>query len=56
MKDWFMNIFGWFVIITTGNFKVGDRIKVTLQNGQVEIVGDVIDITIVSIPLNRVIS
>jgi len=45
MKDWFMNIFGWFVILITGNFKVGDRIKVVLQNGQVEIVGDVVDIT-----------
>jgi small-conductance mechanosensitive channel len=45
MKDWFMNIFGWFVILITGNFKVGDRIKVVLQNGQIEIVGDVIDIT-----------
>ena len=45
MKDWFMNIFGWFVILITGNFKVGDRIKVVLQNGNVKIVGDVIDIT-----------
>ena len=45
MKDWFMNIFGWFVILMTGNFKVGDRIKVVLQNGQVKIVGDIIDIT-----------
>ena len=45
MKDWFMNIFGWFVIMTSGNFKVGDRIKIYLQNGQVKIVGDIIDIT-----------
>jgi len=49
MKDWFMNIFGWFVIITSGNFKVGDRIKVYLQNGRVEIVGDIIDISITRI-------
>jgi small-conductance mechanosensitive channel len=49
MKDWFMNIFGWFVIMTSGNFKVGDRIKIDLQNGQVRIVGDVIDITITRI-------
>ena len=49
MKDWFMNIFGWFVIMTSGNFKVGDRIKIYLQNGQVKIVGDVIDITITRI-------
>ncbi|NPA55911.1 MAG: mechanosensitive ion channel [Epsilonproteobacteria bacterium] len=45
MKDWFMNIFGWFVILITGNFKVGDRIKIILQNGQVEVIGDIIDIT-----------
>ena len=49
MKDWFMNIFGWFVIITSGNFKVGDRIKIYLQNGNVKIVGDVIDISITRI-------
>jgi len=53
MKDWFMNIFGWFVIITTGNFKVGDRIKITLQNGNVKIVGDVIDITISRIVIHE---
>ena len=53
MKDWFMNIFGWFVILTTGNFKVGDRIKVVLQNGQVKIVGDVIDITVSRIVIHE---
>jgi small-conductance mechanosensitive channel len=53
MKDWFMNIFGWFVILMTGNFKVGDRIKVTLQNGNVEIVGDVVDITMTSIIIHE---
>jgi small-conductance mechanosensitive channel len=53
MKDWFMNIFGWFAIIMTGNFKVGDRIKVTLQNGNVEIVGDVVDITMTSIIIHE---
>ena len=53
MKDWFMNIFGWFVIMTSGNFKVGDRIKIYLQNGQVKIVGDVIDITMTRIVLHE---
>jgi small-conductance mechanosensitive channel len=53
MKDWFMNIFGWFVILSTGNFKVGDRIKVILQNGQIEIVGDVIDITVSRIVIHE---
>lgn len=49
MKDWFMNMFGWVVIMTSGNFKVGDRIKILLQNGNVKIVGDVIDITLTRI-------
>jgi len=53
MKDWFMNIFGWIVIIITGNFKVGDRIKVVLQNGQVEIIGDIIDITVSRIVIHE---
>ena len=50
MKDWFMNIFGWFVIMTSGNFKVGDRIKIELGNGNIQIVGDIVDIT-----LNRIV-
>ncbi len=49
MKDWFMNIFGWVVIMTSGSFKVGDRIKIYTQNGNVKIVGDVIDITLTKI-------
>jgi small-conductance mechanosensitive channel len=49
MKDWFMNIFGWFVIMINGNIKVGDRVKIYLQNGNVQIVGDVIDITLTRI-------
>ena len=53
MKDWFMNIFGWFVIMTSGNFKVGDRIKIYLQNGQVKIVGDIIDITMTRIVIHE---
>jgi small-conductance mechanosensitive channel len=46
MKDWFMNIFGWVVLMFNGNIKVGDRVKIYLQNGNVQIVGDVIDITL----------
>jgi len=53
MKDWFMNIFGWFVILSTGNFKVGDRIKIVLQNGQIEIIGDVVDITVSRIVIHE---
>ena len=50
MKDWFMNIFGWFVIMTSGNFKVGDRIKIELGNGNIHLIGDIVDIT-----LNRIV-
>ena len=53
MKDWFMNILGWFVIMTSGNFKVGDRVKIYLQNGQIKIVGDIIDITLTRIVLHE---
>jgi len=49
MKDWFMNIFGWFVIMINGNIKVGDRIKINYQNGNVQIIGDIIDITLTKI-------
>lgn len=28
MKDWFMSILGWMVIVFGGSFHVGDRIKV----------------------------
>jgi small-conductance mechanosensitive channel len=53
MKDWFMNIFGWFVIVTSGSFKVGDRIKVFFQNGQVQVLGDIIDITMTKIVIHE---
>ncbi len=44
LKDWFMSIFGWMVIVTSGSITVGDRIKVT--RGGVEAVGDVLDISL----------
>ncbi|AXX92236.1 hypothetical protein CPU12_01400 [Malaciobacter molluscorum LMG 25693] len=44
LKDWFMSIFGWMVIVTSGSIQVGDRIKVT-RNG-LEVVGDVLDISL----------
>jgi small-conductance mechanosensitive channel len=53
MKDWFMNILGWFVIVTSGSFKVGDRIKVFFQNGQVQVLGDIIDITMTKIVIHE---
>lgn len=44
LKDWFMSIFGWLVIVTSGSISVGDRIKVT-RDGQ-QVVGDVLDISL----------
>ncbi|AXH09575.1 hypothetical protein CP960_01235 [Malaciobacter halophilus] len=44
LKDWFMSIFGWLVIVTSGSIQVGDRIKVT--RGGLEAVGDVLDISL----------
>ncbi|RXJ88043.1 mechanosensitive ion channel domain-containing protein [Arcobacter sp. CECT 8985] len=44
LKDWFMSIFGWMVIVTSGSIQVGDRIKVT-RNG-LQVVGDVLDISL----------
>ncbi len=49
MKDWFMSLMGWFVIVLGGTIHVGDRIKV-VKNG-VEYVGDVIDISLLKITL-----
>ncbi|MDD2697982.1 MAG: mechanosensitive ion channel family protein [Arcobacteraceae bacterium] len=44
LKDWFMSIFGWFVIMASGAVRVGDRIKVNRDNS--EMVGDVLDISL----------
>jgi small-conductance mechanosensitive channel len=44
MKDWFMSLMGWFVIVLGGSIHVGDRIKV-VRNGT-QYVGDVVDISL----------
>lgn len=44
MKDMFMSILGWVVVIFGGSFHVGDRVKV-VRNG-VTHVGDIIDISL----------
>ncbi len=44
MKDMFMSILGWMVIVLGGSIHVGDRVKVK-RNG-LEYVGDVIDISL----------
>jgi len=51
LKDWFMSIFGWMVIVTSGSIHVGDRIKVT-RNG-LEVVGDVLDISLFKITVRE---
>lgn len=51
LKDWFMSIFGWMVIVTSGSITVGDRIKVTRDG--VEAVGDVLDISLFKITIRE---
>ncbi len=51
LKDWFMSIFGWMVIVTSGSIHVGDRIKVTRDG--VEVVGDVLDISLFKLTLRE---
>ncbi len=43
MKDLFMSLLGWMVIVFGGSFHVGDRVKVT--KGGHEYVGDIVDIS-----------
>jgi len=51
LKDWFMSLFGWMVIVTSGFIQVGDRIRVT--KGNVETVGDVLDISLFRITIRE---
>jgi len=51
LKDWFMSIFGWVSIMTGGYINPGDRVKVT-KNG-IEVVGDVLDITLLKIAIRE---
>ncbi len=51
MKDWFMSLMGWFVIVFGGAIHVGDRIKV-IKDGA-EYVGDVIDISLLRITIQE---
>ncbi|MSN96308.1 mechanosensitive ion channel [Campylobacter sp. FMV-PI01] len=45
MKDMFMSMLGWMVIVVGGTFRVGDRIKVRKINGEIYI-GDIVDISL----------
>lgn len=44
MKDWFMSMLGWLVIVFGGSIHVGDRIRVDMNGMQY--VGDVLDISL----------
>ncbi len=51
MKDWFMSLMGWVVIVMGGSIHVGDRIKV-VRNG-IEYVGDVVDISLLRMTIQE---
>jgi small-conductance mechanosensitive channel len=49
MKDWFMSILGWLVIVIGGSINVGDRIRVDMDG--MKYVGDVMDISLLRMTL-----
>ncbi|HIP60286.1 MAG TPA: mechanosensitive ion channel [Campylobacterales bacterium] len=49
MKDLFMSVLGWIVVVFGGSFHVGDRVKV-MKNG-LEYVGDIVDISVLRITI-----
>jgi small-conductance mechanosensitive channel len=51
MKDWFMSLMGWFVIVLGGSIHVGDRVKV-VRNG-IQYVGDVVDISLLRMTIQE---
>ncbi|PAF53481.1 hypothetical protein BKH42_05800 [Helicobacter sp. 13S00482-2] len=51
MKDLFMSVLGWFVIVLGGSVHVGDRIRVS-KDGSVY-VGDVLDISMLRITMHE---
>jgi small-conductance mechanosensitive channel len=51
LKDWFMSVMGWFVIVIGGAIHVGDRVKF-VRNG-VEYVGDIVDISILRMTMHE---
>jgi len=51
LKDWFMSMMGWLVIIFSGSIHVGDRIKVSRDGN--EYVGDIVDISILRMTLHE---
>jgi len=51
MKDWFMSILGWFVIIIGGAIHVGDRVKFVREG--IEYVGDIVDISLLRMTIQE---
>ena len=51
MKDWFMSILGWFVIIIGGAIHVGDRVKFVREG--MEYVGDIVDISLLRMTIQE---
>ena len=49
MKDWFMSMLGWLVIVFGGSIHVGDRIRVDMDG--IQYVGDVMDISLLRMTL-----
>ncbi len=49
MKDWFMSILGWLVIVLGGSMHVGDRVRVDKDGMQY--VGDILDISLLRITI-----
>jgi small-conductance mechanosensitive channel len=49
MKDWFMSILGWLVIVFGGSIHVGDRIRADMEG--MRYVGDVLDISLLRITI-----
>jgi len=49
MKDWFMSMLGWLVIVLGGSIHVGDRVRVDKEG--MRYVGDVLDISLIRITI-----
>jgi small-conductance mechanosensitive channel len=49
LKDWFMSVLGWLVIVVGGSIHVGDRVR--CYNNGIEYVGDVLDISMLRITI-----
>ena len=54
MKEWFMSLMGWLTIIIGGSVHVGDRVK--FVRGNVEYVGDIVDISLLRMTLHEDVS